>query len=94
MIGKQTVSVGVVCDICGEHFPEAQVEDGRVHWPEHHGKCDFTSVHTTREHYWPDGDNYESVHSYHICPKCFRTRLAPWLQTHGAKPTITNIDLC
>lgn len=51
-----------------------------------------TTVSMVTGEVFPEGGSKREV-SYDICPKCFEVVLIPFLDTFGAKPTETEIDM-
>lgn len=76
----------VTCDLCGTKKP------GHSCW---NAGDDFNIAATRLEMEigWgcPDGGDKTET-SYDICTNCFQTKLMPWLESQGAKPTVTNVD--
>ena len=86
------------CDICG-----AQTTDETA-WPEH--SKEFldednyfrTSINEVSTLTWKEGGYYHYDGGYFthinvdICPKCFLTKLVPWLESQGVKINKTELD--
>lgn len=73
------------CDLCGAE------SNGDEIW----AKGDFEQATTVlqleeRESY-PDRGHSKEI-AFHICPDCFKSKCIPWLESHGATPTITESD--
>lgn len=86
------------CDICG-----AQTTDETA-WPEHSPEfmedydCFRTPINEVSPLKWKeggyyhhDGGSFEQIH-VDICPKCFLTKLVPWLESQGVKINKKEID--
>lgn len=83
-------TVSVTCDLCGEVFEEAREGVPNIEWAAY-GDIQETCVQIEEGYGHLDGGD-KRVRAYHICCKCFKTKLEPWLQSQGAKPTIREID--
>src|SRR5689334_6230256 len=80
--------VARTCDICGS--------DGKTQdWGEFTCKYNETQIsikirHMTGETYGNCGN--EDRYEIDICPKCFQTKLIPWLESQGVNKEIVTID--
>lgn len=69
-----------VCDLCKQEFKG----DG---WGARGFDILETTIKIRQGHsYGSEGGNIQE-REYHICPKCFREKLEPWLKSQGAEPT-------
>jgi hypothetical protein len=80
----------IVCDLCGAR---GDLDHGGViDWPEatRDNSQIMTSVMIKRGMSFPDGGHWnEDV--YHVCPECFRGKLAKWFEERGVQPTTGEI---
>jgi hypothetical protein len=72
------------CDLCGKKAD--RVEWNGVEWSRGAYDVSKTGV------YLEEGDNYPegrdtTTTEFHICPKCFKAKLVPWLESQGAEPS-------
>lgn len=70
------------CDLCGVS------SKGGHDWDVDYYEVDDTEIAVTIRHKagedYPEGGSGDEI-EIDLCPKCFRTRLVPWLQLQGAK---------
>ncbi len=76
----------LACDLCG-----IRTTDGRC-WPEAARAGEVgpyivrdVTVSLREGTSYPEGGNTETT-IVDLCPRCFRDRLLPWLESQGAKP--------
>lgn len=86
------------CDICG-----AQTTDENA-WPEHSQEFideDYgfsTEINEVSQIMWKEGGYYHydggqyNLIQVDICPKCFLTKLVPWLESQGVKINKEEVD--
>lgn len=85
---KEVVS-HALCDLCGAR---GELEyDGEVEWDDPNDDDAKTTVMLKTGYGYPEGGHWDQV-IFHVCPGCFRGKLMPWLEEHGAKPTNGEID--
>jgi len=84
-------TVSIVCDLCEKDFPQAFDSYDGIMWQGNYGDIQQTCVQLESGYGHLDGGR-KTTRSYHVCIECFRTKLEPWLQSQGAKPTIEEID--
>lgn len=71
--------VSITCDLC-------QTVTAR-NWREDHYDAVETNVRLRTGYNWPEGGSGETT-TIDICPKCFETKLIPWVKEHGGEPTV------
>ena len=77
MISKEsTISVSLVCDICGKRAPCA--DDWTI---EPYETLD-TTIEFDEGTCYPEERSGERI-SADICPECFKTKLIPWIESFG-----------
>lgn len=72
--------VAVVCDLCG-------CEGRYGKWTTQPFDVEDVEISYESGRRYPEG-NFTEVISYDICPKCFKTKLMPWLKSQGADPDV------
>ena len=73
------------CDICG-------LSSESNDWSQESHSIQNVDVSCELGESYPP-DRYTETHSYDICPKCFRDKLAPWIESHrNAEPRVTESD--
>ncbi len=86
---KRTKCVELACDLCGRKAERPQGRDWATNWMD----IAKTAVSIKRGF---AGDDNEGGHSetveFDICPSCFETVLAPFLQSKGAKPRLEEVE--
>lgn len=88
-IVEETVSV--TCDLCKQVYENARDVLAGIEWADTRYEIDNTCVQASEGSSYPDGGN--EVHTiYHICPKCFREKLVPWLTSQGVDPIVEEVD--
>ena len=81
----------MTCDLCG-------IEGVRAYWESGYYETNDTkvevTVHAKKGMSYPDGDSWGHEYLVDICPKCFREKLVPWLnsQVQALKKRNTNHD--
>lgn len=75
----------LTCDICGT------ASNTDENWSTKDFEHAISAVHLEERESFPTGGHTKDV-TYHICANCFKTRLMPWLDTQGAKPTVSEAD--
>ncbi len=77
----------VSCDLCGKKQEVLSYYGGDVDWDEEIISYDFARTSTME---LCEGSNYSEGQSgdrirYHVCPKCFKDKLVPWMESQGVK---------
>lgn len=72
----RTVTVAYICDLCGDESP-TKWEDGN--WD----TLDINVSMKTGESY-PESGSGETI-EYDVCPSCFKSKIIPFMESHGAK---------
>lgn len=75
----------LTCDLCGADSNEEE------NWAKKDFEHATTIVQLEERESYPDGGHSEET-AFHICHTCFKTKLLPWLDSQGAKPTIGKSD--
>ena len=75
--------VRIICDPC-----QAVTHNG---WREDHYDAVETHVSLRTGYNWPEGGSGETT-TIDICPKCFETKLIPWVKEHGGEPTVKECE--
>lgn len=74
----------LTCDVCGA---ESKWDEN---WASKEHEKSITTLQLEEEESFPHGGQSTQI-QYHICPSCFKTHLAKWMESHReSKPTITN----
>ncbi|MBC3906295.1 MULTISPECIES: hypothetical protein [Undibacterium] len=74
----------LTCDVCGA---ESKWDEN---WASKEHEKSITTLQLEEEESFPHGGQSTQI-QYHICPSCFKTHLAKWMESHrDSKPTITN----
>jgi hypothetical protein len=83
-------TVAIVCDVCKDRRPHADRFSDGVDWNEGYDKTETTVVikEVSGGQHGGSGD----VRQYHVCGKCFKERLEPFLKSLGAEPTTYDFD--
>lgn len=71
----------LTCDVCGT------ASNGDENWATDDFQHASTSVQMEERISRPDGGHSTDT-TFHICPTCFKSKLVPWLESQGAKPTV------
>jgi hypothetical protein len=86
------VHVRTKCDLCGmeqavgQRWP--QVEGADDHGAFNHGEV---TIECEYGYGYPDGGEVTHV-VFDLFPRCFMSRLVPWLKEQGAAPTVKTVD--
>ena len=75
------------CDLCGADSPDPHGET----WQSEPFEVNEVTVEHIVGSSYPDGGNRRGT-VVDICPKCFATKLLPWLAEQGAKPRTETSD--
>lgn len=75
----RNVLVGLTCDLCG-YVAKHNFDNWGVHNP---SEVAQTEVSLRDGIQYPENGSGDKV-EIDICPKCFKTKLIPWLQSQGA----------
>ncbi len=86
---KESRIVSVICDMCGKEH-NAWSSGDKIEWGSPHDIKD-TCVSITEGYSCSDMGNHKIL-SAHICMKCFKTKLIPWLESQGVKMTESEVD--
>lgn len=75
----------VICDLCKQSKGKFTYTSDSVSWRS--DKVSETII--SFEHGWnfPEGGE-TTTETFHICDKCFESKLVPWLQSQSAEPTL------
>ncbi len=84
------VTESVTCDLCGKEFKLALEMSPGIQWDDE-GDAARSYVKFESGYSFYDCAHWKG-REYHICPKCFTTKLEPWLQAQGAKSTDTDFS--
>ncbi len=84
---KVTTCVQFSCDICDKDADRPERES----WEQRGYDVVRTTVAIEEGTAFPEGRNVERQ-SFDICPECFKNTLIPFLESLGAKPTVTDLD--
>ena len=71
------------CDLCGKTTTKE--------WKGHSDDAAETEVRFKTGTIYPEGGSGDET-TIDICPECFRTKLIPWVESHGGKPTTKEWD--
>jgi hypothetical protein len=71
----------LTCDICGTG------SNGDENWATDDFQHATSAVQLEERISRPDGGQSTDT-TFHICPTCFKSKLIPWLESEGAKPTV------
>lgn len=74
----------IICDSCGAR---SKMSD----WAKDYYDRSEVSLKMTEGSYYPDGGSSVTT-SFDLCPKCFKEKIVPFLNSLGAKETVTNSD--
>ena len=74
----------VRCDLCSAQ--ENDRDEQSPNWASGCSVQEVTIRYKRGSDWGGDGYSYRLI-SYHVCPKCFVTKLEPWLSSQGASPT-------
>jgi hypothetical protein len=83
----RAITQSVTCDLCKQVFTTAQPNGHVVEWSSGYGTQEETGIVFAEGASWP-GEIDITYKYWHICPKCFREKLIPWLDSFGARPTV------
>ncbi|MFZ4528843.1 MAG: hypothetical protein ACOYNW_10110 [Undibacterium curvum] len=73
----------LTCDVCGT---ESRWDEN---WSNNEHEKVITTISLEEEDSRASGGHSKLI-QYHICPSCFKTQLAQWLESHRkAEPTVT-----
>ena len=83
---KTTLVESVTCDLCGVENNDANTFCQTVNWASDTYAKEEVGVFIAEGNVYPEG-GYKEVIEFHICPKCFKDKVIPWLKENGASPT-------
>jgi len=69
-----------LCDICQKKTDDLDCWDGETY------SIDGTKIEMTVGNRYP-GAGWKETTEFHICPDCFKEKLIPFFESHGAKAT-------
>lgn len=72
--------LSIKCDLCG-------LETKKENWSKDSGGIEETEIRYKTGELWPDGGSGVET-TFDLYPSCFSNRLAVWLKSQGATPTI------
>lgn len=81
---KKEVVVATVCDLCKRKYRYEGWNQGLYEREE-------TEISYESGEVYPEGGSTEVI-SYDICPKCFKEKLMPWLESQGAEHNLEERD--
>lgn len=73
------------CDVCQKETTDLD------NWCGGNYSIDGTKIKMTSGNCYPDS-GCKDVTEFHICPDCFKEKLIPFFESHGAKATEYEID--
>jgi hypothetical protein len=82
---EEKVFEKLTCDICGAD------SNGDENWAAKEFEQASTTIQLDERVSYPDGGHSKDI-TFHLCPECFKSKLVPWLDTQGAKPSIGEAD--
>jgi hypothetical protein len=84
-------AVQTKCDFpdCGAMSPHTTKSYEADNWAPGHVGYDFVVV--SHEHDLANGNGFSGLEC-HICPKCFNTKLVPWLENQGITMSVKTED--
>ena len=89
-LNKRMEVDGVECDICREVFDaEFSTYDFETIWNDNCYEETVSTVLLKEGDVYPEGDNRD-IYAFQICPKCFKEKLVPFIESFGSKTTTEN----
>jgi len=94
---KEKILKSITCDICGFCEDKDEQKYFNSHSSEWYhfnnsaviGECNIT---VSRADTIGDFNPTTKISSYDICPNCWETKVVPFLESLGAKPTVTEYE--
>ena len=96
---EETVFVSATCDLCdaSETNRPPTSYSGECDWSKGDYEVLYTTVSIWEGYAYPEGGSNE-VTAFHVCPRCFKGHLMPFLESFGdpdyreVKPTVYESD--
>jgi hypothetical protein len=82
---EEKVFEKLTCDVCGAE------SNGDENWAAKDFEHAISSVQLEERISYPDGGHSKDI-IFHLCATCFKSKLVPWFESQGAKPSIGEAD--
>jgi RNA polymerase subunit RPABC4/transcription elongation factor Spt4 len=79
----RTIVESITCDLCGDTTTSE--------WRKNSFDAVDTTIHMREGTQYPECGSFKDT-EIDICPKCFKEKLIPWVESHGGEPTVVESD--